>query len=274
MSQACSYLFVPGNRPDRFDKARASGAHRVIVDLEDAVPEADKAAARTAVAAWLGAEKPVLLRLNRPGSQHWDADCPLVGKAGIAGVVIPKVEDPAALLPLHEAHPGLDLFPMIESARGLAALAGICAMPGCRAIIFGSLDFALDIHATSEQALLLARSRIVLESRLAGIDMPVDGVSPGFQDLLALEQDAKSARELGFGGKTCIHPRQVPIVNRIFSPTEEELAWARRVVDAAAAANDGAVAVDGSMVDLPLILRARAILEIRSIPESRSSLDK
>jgi citrate lyase subunit beta/citryl-CoA lyase len=267
MSQAYSYLFVPGNRPDRFDKALASGAHRVIVDLEDAVPAAEKAAAREAVAAWLCAEKPVLLRLNRPGSEHWQADGELVGKAGIAGLVIPKLEDPAALLSLHQANPGVDLFPMIESARGLAALTGVCAAPGVRAVIFGSLDFALDIHATSEQALLLARSTLVLQSRLAGIDSPVDGVTPGFDDLSALDRDAKNARELGFGGKTCIHPRQIPLVNRVFAPTDAERAWAQRVVEAAAVANDGAVAVDGSMVDLPLILRARSILATRSILE-------
>ncbi|HET6565157.1 MAG TPA: aldolase/citrate lyase family protein, partial [Xanthomonadales bacterium] len=173
--------------------------------------------------------------------------------------VVPKVEDTAALLQLHKTWPGLDLYPMIESARGLAGLAGICAAPGVRAVIFGSLDFALDINAHGDQALLLARSRIVLESRLAGIEMPVDGITPGFEDLGPLQRDAQNARELGFGGKTCIHPRQVALVNEVFAPTEEERAWAIKVITAAT--EGGAVAVDGSMVDRPVILRARRILE-------------
>ena len=261
MVQACSYLFVPANRPDRFDKAWLSGAHRVIVDLEDAVPLAEKGAARSAVASWLSADKPVLLRLNAAGSEHWVHDCELIAKPGLAGLVLPKVQDAEVLSSLHLAQPGLALFPMIETARGLAHLPEICAAPGVSAILFGSLDFALDINAFGDQALLMARSEIVLQSRLAGIHMPVDGVTADFENLSYLERDARNARELGFGAKMCIHPRQIQAVNAAFAPTPQELEWARSVVRAADLAGGGAVAVEGKMVDRPVILRARHILE-------------
>lgn len=141
-----------------------------------------------------------------------------------------------------------------------------CA-PGVERLVFGSIDFQLDLGiGGDDDALLYFRSRIVLASRLANLPAPVDGVSTAIGDLQALQGDTARARRLGFGAKLCIHPNQVNAVNRGFSPSEGEMAWAQRVLDAAQAAGGAAVAVDGKMIDRPVILRAQAVLQSRATP--------
>jgi citrate lyase subunit beta / citryl-CoA lyase len=259
---ARSYLFVPGNRPERFDKACTAGADAVIVDLEDAVPPAEKIAARAALAAWLSPQKPVLIRINAAGSDWFEDDLVLSARPGVAGIVLPKAERIEDIGLLERAGARL-VLPLIESAQGFenARLLADCAP--VQRLLFGSIDFRLDlgIESDDEDALLFFRSQLVLVSRLADIQPPVDGVSTGLDDPDGLRADASRARALGFGGKLCIHPKQVSMVNRAFSPSVEDVAWATRVLDASAAAGGAAIAVDGRMVDLPVILRARRITD-------------
>jgi citrate lyase subunit beta/citryl-CoA lyase len=257
-----SYLFVPGNRPERFDKAMAAGAHAVIVDLEDAVPPAGKDAARAAVGEWLSASRPVLLRINAAGTPWFDADLRMAVEraAGLAGVVLPKTDDPEdAARVVHAIGPGMPVLPLIETARGLWNAVAIGRSASVQRLVFGSIDFQLDLGIADDE-LVAYRSQLVLASRVADLAAPVDGITTAIDDTDTLRREAQRARAQGFGGKLCIHPKQVAVVNEAFRPTAAEIAWARRIVGADAAAGGAAVAVDGKMVDHPVLLRARAIL--------------
>jgi citrate lyase subunit beta/citryl-CoA lyase len=258
---ARSYLFVPGNRPERFAKALAAGAHAVIVDLEDAVAPAQKDAARAAVAQWLPAAQPVIVRINAAGTAWFDDDVKMCARPGVAGVMVPKAES-AETVDAVRAHAGgsVAMLPLVETARGLWNALAIGRARGVLRLVFGSIDYQADTGITDEE-LLHARSQLVLASRVAEIAPPVDGVTTAIDDADAIRRDALRARALGFGAKLCIHPKQVEIVNAAFRPTEQELDWARRVVAADAQANGAAVAVDGKMVDRPVLLKARAILD-------------
>jgi len=255
-----SYLFVPGNRPERFAKALASGAHAVIVDLEDAVPPAQKEAARAALAEWLTAAQPVFVRINAAGTPWFDDDARLCSRPGVAGVVLPKAESAEAIDAVRSrVGERVAVLPLVETARGLWNVL-VIARAGVSRLVFGSIDYQADLGMTDDE-LVHARSQLVLASRVAEIDSPVDGVTTSIDDAVALHRDTLRARTLGLGAKLCIHPKQVPVVNEAFRPTEAEIEWARRVVEADAAANGAAVAVDGRMVDRPVLLKARAILQ-------------
>ena len=259
--RARSWLFVPGHRPERFDKALAAGADRVIIDLEDAVAPADKGAARDAVSRWLDASRPVVLRINAADSDEFEDDLRLCAQPGIEAIVLPKAERLDSLARVAEAAPRAALLPLVESARGFSAREALAGAPGVERLLFGSIDFQLDLGSqATEEELLPVRLGLVLACRLAGIAAPIDGVTPVIDDAGLLRQEAARARRLGFAGKLCIHPRQLAPVHEAFSPSEAELAWARRVVSAAAAAEGAAVKVDGQMVDRPVLLRAQALL--------------
>jgi citrate lyase subunit beta/citryl-CoA lyase len=258
---ARTFLFVPGTRPERFAKAAATAADLVIADLEDAVAEEEKASARSAVAQWLAAEGRAAVRVNGTASPHHREDiAALAGLPGLVAVVVPMADDPAALASLHEQlGEGVAIVALIETALGLVRVQELAAAPGVRRLAFGHLDFAADLDAsTDDETMLLARSTLVLASRAAGLPGPVDGVTTALDDPAVTTADAGRARRLGFAGKLCIHPRQVALVNAAFSPSEEDVAWARRVIEAAGAG--GAVRVDGHMVDAPVLLKAQAIL--------------
>ena len=266
VERARSLLFVPGNRPDRFDKAAASGADLVVVDLEDAVAPHDKAAARRHVANWV-VDHQGAVRVNATTSPEHDADVEvLVGLAGLQGVVVPMADDPAALATL-AARLGKDVavVALVETALGLHRVHEVATAPGVTRLAFGHLDFAADIgSSTDDTAMLMARSTLVVASRAAGLPGPVDGTTTALDDPEAAARDAAGARALGFTGKLCIHPSQVRPVNAAFSPTDDEVAWARRVLEAS---NAGGVArVDGHMVDAPVLLRATKILALQRDP--------
>ncbi|MEX3928715.1 CoA ester lyase [Paraburkholderia sp. BR10936] len=267
-----SFLFVPGSKPERFAKALAAGADAVIVDLEDAVADADKASARKHVAdaarTFVAAPVRVLLRINGAGTQWFEDDLSLAVLDGIDGIVLPKAENSAALSAVATATQK-PIWPIIESAEGVWNALEVARMPGIERLIFGSVDFELDLDCDgSWDALLHARSRIVLASRVAGIQSPVDGVTVAINDERQLAEDSSKARSLGFGGKLCIHPRQVEAVNVAFSPSADEIAKARRIVEAYERAEGGAVSVDGRMVDLPVLLKARRIVGLSEKTES------
>lgn len=256
-----SYLFVPGNRPERFAKAMSAGADAVILDLEDAVSIPEKAAAREAVAAALDPATPVFVRINARETAWFEDDLRAIARPGLAGVMLPKAEraDDAARV---EAVTGAKVLALIESAAGLWNALEVAKSEAVTRIAFGSIDYQVDLNLDGEgEPLLHARSQLVLASRVAGLLPPVDGVSVAIEDAAAIEADALRARRLGFGGKLCIHPKQVGVVNGCFSPTPAELDWARRVVAAIEASGGGAVAVDGKMVDKPVLMKAQRILD-------------
>ncbi len=256
-----SFLFVPGNRPERFDKACGAGAHAVIVDLEDAVAPADKAAARSALLAWLASGKRAWVRINGRESEWFEADLPVAAHPGIIGVMLPKAEDLESLRELRRHAPHARTVPLVESALGLWRAAELAAGEGVERLAFGSVDFQLDLGIEGEgEELLYARSRLVVASRVAGRLAPIDGVTLALEDEAALAADVARARRLGLGGKLCIHPKQVAGVNAGFAPGEDEIRWARRVVEAAGVSGDNAVRLDGKLIDRPVIERARALI--------------
>lgn len=257
-----SYLFVPATRTDRIAKAQAAGPDGVIVDLEDAVAPVDKAAAREAAARDLPGAGPVFVRINGPESEWFEDDLMLCASLGLSGIVVPKAEEVEQLRHVAaRARRGTPILPLIETARGYANLAALGQAPQVQRFVFGTIDFQLDLGITGEgDELLYFRSGLVLASRLAGLQPPVDGVSVEINDIERVREDALRGKRLGFGAKLCIHPKQVAPVNACFYPGEEEITWAKRILDAAAAAGGAAVQVDGKMVDRPVILKAEEIL--------------
>lgn len=257
---ARSWLFVPGDRADWFDKAVASGADVVVLDLEDAVAPDGKDDARSAVAQWLRAPgSSACVRVNAVGTPWHATDLAAVaGLPGLAAVLVPKAEDPGALTSVAE-QAGVPVVALVESALGVHRAVEVAGAPGVARLAFGSIDYALDLGSSEDaEALLLARSTLVLASRVAGLPAPVDGVTAALDDDAQTVADARAARRLGFGGKLCIHPRQVGAVNAAMAPDEAEIADAAAVVDTA---GDGrAVRVGGRMVDAPVLARAREVL--------------
>lgn len=262
MQPAVTYLFVPGDRPERFSKALGSGADRVILDLEDAVrPEAKPAARDAILAADLDWAR-VVVRINDAASPFFADDLALLVKAKVGTVMVPKAETPETFAQISAAvGRELEFLPQIETARGLQALPDILAAPGVSRAVFGHLDYSLDLGCAPEwEPLLYTRSEIVLRSRLAGALPPVDSVTPELKDTERLAREAEAARRMGFGGKLLIHPAQVAPVSGAFAPSDAELDWARRVLAALEQDTSGAVAVDGKMIDKPVEEAARRIL--------------
>ncbi|NTX26768.1 CoA ester lyase [Burkholderia pyrrocinia] len=257
-----SYLFVPGNRPDRFAKAAASGVDVVVIDLEDAVPPAEKKVARAALAEWLAtSDTPVAVRINDVNSEWFREDIALCRAPSVKTVMLPKTERIDDIILCEFAGKPTEVLPMIETAQGFRNVVAIAQHRMTTRLVFGNIDFQLDLSIDGDdEQLLYFRSHIVLASRLGNLLPPVDGVSLALDDPAQIERDTLRAKRLGFGAKLCIHPKQVQAVNAAFLPTEKEIEWARKVVDTASASHGAAVAVDGRMVDRPVILKAQEIL--------------
>lgn len=256
VSSIATPLFVPASKPERFVKAAACGADAVILDLEDAVAAADKETARTALDAAF-TDLRVIVRINAIGTPWHAADLAAVSGKEFAAVILPKSETAEAVAQVVAALPGLPVIALIESALGLANARTIAAVDGVARLAFGSVDFCADLGCAHLRDILLpARSELVLASRLGGIAAPIDGVTVQLNEPVVTFEDARHARDLGFTGKLCIHPRQIAEVKRAFAPSEDEIYWAKRVLES----GDNAVAVDGVMVDEPVRIRARAIL--------------
>ena len=253
-------LFVPADRPERYAKATASGADAILIDLEDAVAPDAKAAARLAVCRQgaLPNHNAVFVRVNGPMTAWYADDVAAVSKLPIAGVVLPKAESASDIQALSASLPGKPIIALVETARGLAAARDIARAAESLRLAFGSFDFCADIGvAHTREALLAARSEVVLASRLGDLPPPIDGVTTSIDDAALIADDARYAHMLGFGGKLCIHPRQVVPVRQGFAPSADEIAWAKRILSAG---GGGAVSVDGTMVDAPVRRRAEQIL--------------
>ena len=234
-------LFVPGHRPELLSKAAASGADAVIMDLEDAVSEADKPAAHEALAARSTLRVPLVVRCNGFGSIWFEKDLEVLAETPPDMVMLPKAESASHIeLIAQKLGSEMPIIPIIESALGLGAVEDIMAHPSVLQCAFGHLDFSLDIGAESHwEALHYARGRVVLASRLGN--------------------KARRARDMGFGGKLLIHPKQISPAKGVFRPSDDDYAWAKRVMGAVAS-NASAVQLDGAMIDVPVIKRAEAII--------------
>jgi citrate lyase subunit beta/citryl-CoA lyase len=258
-SLASTFLFVPADRPERFDKAVNSGADAVIIDLEDAVAPANRPAAREQVVAWLRGGGVAVIRVNARGTADHDAD--VAALRGLATtVMLAKTESSDdADATAAAVGPGTRVIALIETARGILAAADIARAGAVSRLAFGNVDLGVElgVDAANRTGLLTARSIVNLASAAAGLTGPIDGVTTVFDDETVVSDDAAYAASLGFRGKLCIHPRQVAPVASGFRPTEAEIAWAASIL---ASGNGGeARTVDGAMVDRPVLERARQI---------------
>jgi len=262
---ATTWLFVPGNRPELFDKAFVSGADVIIFDVEDAVAPDDKSEARRAIARWCAAASAhrsrLAIRINDPTTAWFADDLELLRTTAVAVAMLPKAESSEQIARVRRpmAADGW-VIPMIESARGVANVESIASAVGVLRLAFGTLDYAVDLGLSGdERGLTYAASRMAVASKCAGRASPIAGVTIALDDKARLAADVEFARACGFGAKLCIHPRQVEDVRRLFAPTSGEIDWATRVV-AAAESHAGAFALDGKMVDRPVLLKAQAVL--------------
>jgi len=263
-----TYLFVPGDRPERFAKALASGADAIVLDLEDAVAPAAKGQARDAIAQWSlqAAETEracIVIRINDAVSSAFSDDLRLLRDSRIATVMLPKAESAAQVQAVRAAVPDAVVLPLIESARGVADVQEVAGAGGIVRLVFGTLDYALDLDldiAESPDGLAHAASVLAIASRVAGLSAPVAGVTPQLDDEQRLLADLAWSRRHGFGAKLCIHPRQVEPIHTALAPSDQAIDWARRVL-AAEAASPGAAQLDGRMIDRPVVLQARRTLQ-------------
>ena len=275
-----SFLFAPGNHVRRVEKCLTLGADAVILDLEDAVANAQKAATRATVVEALQRPRRCqgYVRVNSLGTEWSHGDFVAVVAAGVDGIVVPKIESASdlqtaewLLKSLEREHGlpdgGIDLIPIIETAAGFSNIGCIArAARRARRIAFGAGDFTLDVGITwsaDEGELLPYRTAFVVESRAAGLEPPIDTVWVTLKDAEGFRRSVQRAKDLGFQGKLCIHPDQVPVVNECFRPTEAELGHARRVLEAfGRAERDGlaAIQVDGQFVDYPIVYRAERLM--------------
>lgn len=276
-----SFLFAPGNHPRKLEKAFGLGADAVILDLEDAVPPAEKAAARNAVIEAMNRPRTCAgyVRINGLDSEHWRQDVTeLVGEAPVDGMVVPKVDSTDDIVRADELiseredqcglSPGtITLIALVETARGVEGVMDIAgASPRLRCLALGGGDYTLDLNyqwTEDEEVLAYARSRLTHATRVAGLEAAIDTVVLEINDDERFRDSARRGRRYGFGGKLCIHPRQVTICNEVFSPTPAELAWAREVLAAfeqAEAAGSASIQVQGQFVDYAIVKRAQRLL--------------
>jgi citrate lyase subunit beta/citryl-CoA lyase len=276
-----SLLFAPGNQPRKIEKVFTLGADVVCLDLEDAVPQTEKERARALVAEALKSprEVPLYVRINALDTPHCLADVEAIVGPRLAGIVLPMVESAAGLTTLDwllgqlEQRRGLaagviDVLPTIETAAGMLDLPEICRAGGrVRRISFGAWDYTLDTgiaYTPDEVGIADARARIVLCSRAARLEAPIDASYPVLGDLEGLRRSCATARAMGFQGKACIHPEQVAPVNLAFSVDAEELRRARAIVSAfeqAEAAGSASIRVEGRFVDYPMYRKAKALVD-------------
>lgn len=279
---ARSYLYAPLSNERILAKVLSRGADAIVLDLEDGVAAADKDRAREALSGFLDglpdARPRILVRINRDGEGWSEADLDAAVRAGVDELSLPKAESATAVAAVAdqiqelEVAGGLDpgsigLHLLLESAAGVTAVETLAQQPRVRRFGIGAADLAADLGILGTphpNALDHVRGRVVLASRAAGIEAPVDAVHTDLDDLDGLEAAAVRARGFGFGGKSAVHPAQVEVINRVFLPSDDEIAWARRVVEAATNHADGAIRLDGDLIDAPIVSRARALLSLVS----------
>lgn len=257
---ATTFLFVPGDRPERFGRAASAGAEVVIIDLEDGVNPSARPAARDNVASWLRSGEAAVVRLNARGTRDHTLD--LEALRGVAThVMLSKTESAAeAESTAGDLGLGVQVVALLETAQGIARASAIAASDVVIRLALGNVDLAteLGVDADDQQALLTARSLLAIASAAAGLAGPVDGVTTNLDDTERVTADASHASSLGFRGKLCVHPRQIGAARLGLAPSAAQISWAERIL--ATASGGEARAVDGTMVDRPVEDRARDIL--------------
>ena len=257
-----SYLFAPGHNAKLLNRVFHAGADAVMLDLEDAVPPDAKVTARAMVAEAL-LDHSAWVRVNAAQTAWCEADLAAVADRAF-GIRIPKVESAGDVEWVTARAPGKPIICAIESARGVLAAQEIAAVPGVRFLAMGGVDLQRDLNTSGGNLqTLYARSHLVLASRAAGIEPPIDSVFPLLDDTAGLRDQAQFARSLGFFGKSAIHPRQLDTLHEVFTPTQAEIEWAQQVLAGFEATSGGGFALpSGEFVDLPVADRARRLLEI------------
>jgi citrate lyase subunit beta/citryl-CoA lyase len=296
MRRLRSILYTPGHRPERIARADHAGADAVCLVLEDSVPRDRRPEARQIVAEALPglgrAERPALVKVNALGPDGLESDLAAIVRSGLAAVVVPKLQTPDdvhevdRLLTEAEGAAGLpggavEIVPMIETPRAVVgAFELLAASPritaaACAAAVNGDLAGSLGLRATADGLeRLYVMSKVLVDARAAGIELPLDGVWTGIGDLAGLEREAERARSLGYRGKLAIHPEQIGPIHRIFTPSAREVEHGRRVVDAFHAAlhrGDAAIVVDGQMIDYAMVDTARRVIELAEDLEAAPS---
>lgn len=250
-----TWLFVPGDRPDRHDRAFRSSADVVVIDLEDAVAPDRKDAAREHARATLATGTRAVVRINGASTQWHEGDAALAAALGVP-VMLPKAEDVQIVEQLRRR--GVrEIVGLVETPAGLLAAPEIAR--ACDRLAFGNVDLAaaIGVDPSDRAALASIRMSLVVASAAARRPAPLDGVTTELSDHARTLADARDAARTGFGGKLCVHPEQVAAAARGFAPGRDEVRWARRVLDESAT---GVVALDGEMIDAPVLARARALL--------------
>jgi citrate lyase subunit beta/citryl-CoA lyase len=277
-----SYLFAPGDRPEVMRKALAAGADAVILDLEDSVAPSAKDGARTEVrrlleeAAGAAPDAAIHVRINATADGYDDRDLAIAVHPAVEAIRLPKAEDATAIREVSERIGALEsaagmpvgtvvLYPTIESARGVMRAEQIAACDARIArLVAGRADLIADLGARGDDglSLLVPQALIAIASRSAGIAAPVDGATTDLSDASVLRADLERARSLGYFGKSAIHPRQLEAIRSAFTPSAEEIEAATRIVRAAAAAGEGALSLDGQLVDAAIVRRAHGLLRL------------
>lgn len=276
-------LFVPASRPELVAKALSTRADAIVLDLEDAVAEDAKAQARVNAGEAVGAcaGRGVFVRINDLGTTHWEDDLSAVVRPGLTGVAVPKIETPADVrevagrLERLERDAGLepgsvDIQPLLETARAMHdPVPLLSTSPRIRSYFAGfardgDIAQALGARWTRDGTeSLYLRSKLLLDGRAAGVPFPISGTWADVADVEGLAAFARQNRDLGYSGMYVIHPSHVDAVTAAFTPSEDEVTWYRRVVEAvddAARTGTGAVMIDGVMIDKAMAVRARTVL--------------
>lgn len=284
-----SFLFTPGNHTRRVEKVFQTGADAVILDLEDAVAISEKEATRAVIveafSGRLDSRCLRYVRVNGLDTPYCEADVEVCVGAWLHGVVLPKVERADQLRAMDEyitraekaaglEAGSVDLMPIIETAKGVEHAREIAlAVPRVTRLSFGGGDYTLDLDyqwSADEEVLSYARSRLSHASRVANIAPPIDTVVLQIKDNDRFRASAERGRKYGFGGKLCIHPDQVPLANEAFTPTQEEIAHARKVVAAfetAEAEGSASIQLDGYFIDYPIVYKSQRILNLAALLE-------
>ncbi|MBG0512091.1 CoA ester lyase [Agrobacterium sp. MOPV5] len=265
IAEARSFLFVPGDRQEWFQKALSTLSDIVIVDLEDAVAEASKGAARLALKSheWGKEKARVLVRVNASDTPWFKDDLDACRAAGVQGIMLSKTQEVADVARAVAIADGLIVVGLIETAAGIANVASIAQHESVARLAFGSIDYCLDLCIAGDGiGLASARSELVLRSRLANRPAPIEGVTADFRDDQALVASIGVAKSFGFGAKLAIHPGQIELINNGFMPADSEVNWAREVMDAYERSDQtsGSFSFRGGMIDKPILARAKRIL--------------
>lgn len=276
-----SLIFVPGNNPRFIEKAKKLQADIVCFDLEDSVPDDEKATARKLIKNALkerkSYESSIFVRTNSPLSGKIPSDLKEIVQKGIDGIVIPKVNNTKelkkienTLSPIEKSRKikPIQLIPSIESAEGVVNTYNIASYSKrVNAVVFGVFDLLNDIgveYTKNSEGEKYSRSKIPVDAHAAGV-MAIDAIWQDLKDTKGLERDCKLGKSLGYGGKSIIHPDQIPIVHKLFYPSKSEISWAQKVCteyEKSTKKGKGATTVDGKMIDEVHYKQAKALLEL------------